>query len=57
MDALASQVSPTELLLCVTPVPDTVMLAGEFVALLATFTLPFTAPAFVGANWTVNVAV
>jgi hypothetical protein len=30
---------------------------GEFVALLATVTLPLTAPAVVGANVTVNVAV
>lgn len=40
-----------------TPVPDTEMLAGEFVALLATLTVPETAPAVVGLNMTVKVAV
>jgi hypothetical protein len=40
-----------------TPVPDNAMLVGEFVALLATLTLPLTAPAEVGMNKTVKLAV
>jgi len=51
-DGLAVQARPT---VCVwTPVPDRVMVAGEFVALLAMVTLPVTAPAAVGANSTVT---
>ena len=57
MDVLASQARPTELLLCATPVPDTEIVAGELVALLATVTVPFTAPAVVGAKDTLRVAV
>jgi hypothetical protein len=33
-----------------TPVPEVIIAAGEFVALLAMLTLPFTIPAAVGAN-------
>ena len=33
-----------------TPVPDSVIAAGEFVALLAMLTLPLTNPAADGAN-------
>jgi hypothetical protein len=33
-----------------TPVPDSVIADGEFVALLAMLTLPFTNPAAAGAN-------
>jgi hypothetical protein len=40
-----------------TPVPDSVMESGEFVALLATETLPVTAPAPAGVNVVTNVAV
>jgi hypothetical protein len=40
-----------------TPVPVTVMTAGEFVALLATLTLPLTAPAVDGSNATLTVVV
>ncbi len=51
---LAFQFSPT--VCCVaTPVPDTLIVAGEFVALLAICTEPATAPAAVGANCTVTV--
>ena len=51
---LAFQFSPT--VCCVeTPVPDTAIVEGEFVALLVIATAPFTAPALVGANCTVTV--
>jgi hypothetical protein len=40
-----------------TPVPDTETLAGEFVALLATLTVPVTAPAVVGLKLTIKVVV
>jgi hypothetical protein len=51
---LAFQVNPT--VCCVaTPVPDTLIVAGEFVALLVICTEPVTAPAVVGANCTVTV--
>jgi len=40
-----------------TPVADNETPAGEFVALLATLTLPLTAPAVVGLNKTVKVAL
>jgi hypothetical protein len=39
------------------PFPLTAMVAGEFVALLATFTLPPTIPGVFGANVTFNVVV
>ena len=39
-----------------TPLPESVMVAGEFVALLTTETLPVTLPAAVGANVTLRVA-
>jgi hypothetical protein len=38
-----------------TPVPDSVIAAGEFVASLAMLTLPFTSPAAAGANCAVMV--
>ena len=38
-----------------TPVPETLIVAGELVALLAMLTLPLTAPAVPGANVTVTV--
>lgn len=40
-----------------TPVPDSVMAAGEFVALLATLTLPGRTPVADGVNVTLSVAV
>lgn len=40
-----------------TPVPESVMVSGEFVALPATFTLPVTLPVAEGLNVAVNVAV
>jgi hypothetical protein len=39
------------------PVPDTETVAGEFVALLAIVTVPVTAPADVGSNVMLSVAV
>jgi hypothetical protein len=38
-----------------TPVPDSVMADGEFVALLAMLTLPLTNPAAAGVNCAVIV--
>ena len=49
---LALHVNTTE---CI-PVPDRLIVAGEFVALLAMPTLPLLAPPDVGANVTVRVA-
>ncbi len=40
-----------------TPVPESEMASGEFVALLATETLPVTLPALEGAKVAVKVAV
>jgi hypothetical protein len=40
--------------LCWAPLPDKLIVAGEFVALLAKLTFPLAAPAAVGANWTVT---
>ncbi|MFI5093996.1 MAG: hypothetical protein ACHQIK_11195, partial [Candidatus Acidiferrales bacterium] len=42
--------------LCCTPLPLTEITVGEFVALLATETLPVTLPAPAGAKLTVKVA-
>jgi len=55
VDVLAVQVRPTEAVW--TPVPDTETTAGEFVALLATVTVPVTAPAVDGSKVTASVAV
>jgi hypothetical protein len=55
LDVLAVHVRTTECETCCTPVPDKAI-AGELVALLATATLPLTAPATEGANVTFNVA-
>lgn len=52
MDVLPVHDSPTE---C--EEPDKEIVAGEFVALLATLTLPVALPVAVGANRTVRVAV
>jgi len=38
------------------PLPDSAIIAGEFVALLATYTLPVTLPAASGAKATFSVA-
>ena len=50
MDVLAVQDIATEWRLTEAPVPETVIVDGEFVALLAILTLPLTNPAAVGAN-------
>jgi hypothetical protein len=56
-ETLGVQVSETEAgVVVVLPVPERVMLSGEFVALLATATVPGSLPAAVGANVTFNVA-
>jgi hypothetical protein len=56
VEVLAVHVRPTVCDDSWTPVPDKAI-AGEFVALLTTLTLPLTAPATVGANVTLKVAV
>jgi len=48
---------PPSGLMTLTPVPESVMVSGEFVALPATFTLPVTLPVAEGLNVAVNVAV
>lgn len=57
MDVLAVQVSVTECDTGWTPVPDSVMVAGELVALLVTLTDPGIGPVPEGANVTFSVAV
>jgi hypothetical protein len=57
VEPLAIQDREAECTTAVTPVPESVTLAGEFVALLVTVTLPVTLPVAAGANVTVNVAV
>jgi hypothetical protein len=47
---LAVQDNATECGVAATPVPDTVIVDGEFVALLAILRLPLTNPAAVGVN-------
>ena len=54
---LAVHVSVTECDTGWTPVPDSVTLAGELVALLVTFTLPGMSPVADGVNVTLSVAV
>jgi hypothetical protein len=55
---LAAQLSATECAVVPeTPAPLTTIVAGEFVALLATFRLPLTIPAALGANVTFMVAL
>jgi hypothetical protein len=41
----------------VTPVPESEIVAGEFVALLATVTVPLSAPGVTGSKATMSVAV
>jgi len=50
VDELAVQDSATEWTAAATPVPESVIADGEFVALLAMLTPPFTKPAAAGAN-------
>jgi len=57
VDVLAFHVSAAECCTGATPVPDSDMLPGEPLALLTIEMLPFTSPAAVGPNWTVNVRV
>jgi hypothetical protein len=52
---LAFQFKPTVCCVAATPVPDTLIVAGEFVALLTIETEPLAAPAAVGAKITVTV--
>ena len=54
---LAAQFNVTECLVAATPSPLTTIVAGEFVELLATFTLPLTNPATLGANVTSTVVL
>ncbi len=56
-DVLPVQDKETEWLAVATPVPESVMLSGEFVALLATATVPVMFPAADGVNVAVSVAV
>jgi hypothetical protein len=56
VDVLAVQDNATLEGVTDTPVPETVIVEGEFVALLAMLALPLINPAAVGANWAVNVA-
>ena len=55
-ETLGVHVSDTDAAVVVLPVPERVILFGEFVALLATATVPGSLPAAVGANVTFNVA-
>jgi hypothetical protein len=55
VDVLAVHVSETVGGAVETPVPERLIVAGEFVALLAMLMLPVTAPAVLGANVTVTV--
>jgi hypothetical protein len=57
VDVLAVQFSVTECNTGWTPVPDSVIDAGELVALLVTFTLPGSGPVPEGAKVTFSVAV
>jgi hypothetical protein len=47
---LGDQDSATEWFTTATPIPESVMVSGELVALLATWTLPVTLPAAAGVN-------
>jgi len=50
VDALACQLSLTEWLVLLTPVPDTAIAGAALVALLTTVTVPFSVPVVFGAN-------
>ena len=54
---LATQLNVAECETACTPVPDRVIVAGEFVTLLATVTLPVTLPAPAGVKVTLRLAV
>ena len=54
-EVLAVQESATDA--GATPVPESEIVAGEFVALLVTTTVPVTAPDVAGSNATLSVAV
>jgi len=54
---LAPQLNATECAVLLTPVPATLTLLGEFVALLEMLTVPLTLPVAFGANTTFNSAV
>jgi len=56
-DVLAVQVIATECDTACTPVPESVTVDGELVALLVTVTLPGRSPAADGAKVTFKVAV
>jgi hypothetical protein len=55
-DVLAVQLSATEWLVLLMPVPLTATDGGVFVALLTTFTVPVKVPVALGANTTCIVA-
>jgi hypothetical protein len=57
VEVLGDHDKATEGFTAATPVPDSVMESGEFVALLATDTLPVALPAAAGENVAVSVAV
>ena len=57
VEVLAVQVSVTECEAGCTPVPESVIVAGELVALLVTVTLPGSEPALDGVKVTFSVAV
>ncbi len=57
VDVLGDQETATECVTAATPVPDSEMESGEFVALLATATLPVALPVADGVNVAVSVAV
>lgn len=56
-EVLAVQLKVTEWATLATPAPPTVIVIGEFVALLVSFTLPLSVSVFVGVKITSNVAV
>jgi hypothetical protein len=57
VEVLAVHDRPTVCVVCCTPVPDSVIVAGEPVALLVTVTLPGRLPAVVGLKITLNVVL
>lgn len=54
---LADHVKVTECVTACTPVPDSVIDAGELVALLDTVTLPGRIPEVAGVNVTLSVTI
>jgi hypothetical protein len=57
VEVLGVQAKSTECETCAAPVPERAIAAGEFEALLATATLPVTAPVAAGANVTFKMTV